>query len=109
MMAWGVQTAEASSPVRMILACPDKAKGWGAVNWGNYCNPDLDALLTRVVSTMDDDQRNGLLQQLVRKVMDDVAFVPLYFQGSTWAARKGIAITPRGDERTTASMFVPEK
>jgi peptide/nickel transport system substrate-binding protein len=109
MMAWGVQTAEASSPIRMMLACPDKAKGWGAVNWGNYCNRELDGLLTRVVSTMDDDQRNGLLKQLVRQVMDDVALVPLYFQGSTWAAKKGIAITPRGDERTTASMFAPEK
>jgi peptide/nickel transport system substrate-binding protein len=109
MMAWGVQTAEASSPVRMMLACPDKAKGWGAVNWGNYCNADADALLTRVVSTMDDDQRAGLLRQLVRKVIDDVALVPLYFQGSTWAAKKGIAITPRGDERTTAGMFAPAR
>ena len=109
MMAWGVQTAEASSPVRALVACADKDKGWGVVNWGNYCNKSVDALLTQAVATMDDKARTALLQQTVDKVIDDVALVPLYFQATTWAAKKSISILARTDEVTSAESFKPAK
>lgn len=109
MMGWGAQTAEASSPIRAMIACSDKAKGWGPVNWGNYCNPALDAVTAKALATMDDAARTKLLQEASQIVHDDVAIVPLYFQANTWAARPGIAITPRMDERTTALMFTPAK
>jgi peptide/nickel transport system substrate-binding protein len=109
MMGWGAQTAEASSPIRAMIACPDKEKGWGPVNWGNYCNKELDQVLAKAISTLDDAQRETLLKDAVKRVVDDVAIVPLYFQASTWAAKKGIAITPRTDERTSAQSFEPAK
>ena len=109
MMAWGVQTAEASSPIRAMIACPDKDKGWGVVNWGHYCNPAVDAVLTQAVSTMDDTARAALLQQAVTKIIDDVAIVPLYFQATTWAAVQGIQIVPRTDEVTSAESFKPAR
>ena len=109
MMAWGVQTAEASSPIRAMIACPDKDKGWGVVNWGHYCNPAVDAVLTQAVSTMDDTARAALLHQAVTKIIDDVAIVPLYFQATTWAAVQGIQIVPRTDEVTSAESFKPAR
>jgi peptide/nickel transport system substrate-binding protein len=106
MMAWGT-TTEGSIPIRALLACANAEKGWGPVNWGNYCNPKLDELLAQAVSTVDTPRRKALLEQAVEIVLDDMALVPLYFQGSTWAARKGIKIIPRSDERTMPSSFQP--
>ncbi|MDO1582712.1 ABC transporter substrate-binding protein [Rhizobium oryzicola] len=107
MMGWGVQTAEASSGIRMMVACPDKARGWGVVNWSNYCNPKLTEQLIALTSEMDDAKRNDMLKAAVHTVVDDMAIVPLYFQGMTWAAKKGIKIIPRMDERTSAFTFEP--
>lgn len=109
MMGWGVQTAEASSGIRMMVACPDKARGWGVVNWSHYCNPALNEQLVALTAEMDDAKRNDMLKAAVHTVVDDLAIVPLYFQGMTWAARKGIEIIPRMDERTSAFTFKPAK
>lgn len=106
MMSWG-STTEGSTPIRQMLACKDADKGWGAVNWGNYCNEEVDALLAKALSTVDTDARKAVLEEAITKLMDDVAFVPLYFQGSTWAAKDGIAVEPRSDERTSPDMFSP--
>lgn len=107
LMGWGAQTAEASSPLRAMIACANKERGWGAVNWSNYCNPDLDRLLGEAIATVDKEKRSALLRQASDVVAKEVAIVPLYFQATTWAARKGIAITPRTDERTSALVFAP--
>ena len=106
MMSWG-STTEGSTPIRQMLACKDADKGWGAVNWGNYCNEEVDALLEKALSTVDTAERKAILEEAITKLMDDVAFVPLYFQGSTWAAKDGITVTPRSDERTAPDMFSP--
>ena len=107
MMSWG-STTEASTPIRQMIACKDADKGWGAVNWGNYCNAEVDALLGEALATVDTAKRTEILDQTVDVAMHDVAIVPLYFQGSTWAAREGIGITPRSDERTAPDMFTPD-
>ncbi len=106
MMSWG-STTEASTPIRQMLACKNDETGWGAVNWGNYCNEEVDALLTEALATVDTEARKAVLDKAVDLLMEDMAFVPLYFQGSTWAARKGIEIEPRSDERTAPDMFEP--
>ncbi len=109
MMGWGVQTAEASSGIRMMVACPDKERGWGVVNWSHYCNPALNEQLVALTAEMDDAKRNDMLKAAVHTVVNDMAIVPLYFQGMTWAAKKGIEIVPRMDERTSAFTFKPAK
>lgn len=106
MMAWG-NTADAAGGIRAMIACKDKDKGMGPVNWGNYCNPKLDEVTMKAMATMDEGERRGLMAEAAQIVHDDMAIVPLYWQGSTWAARKGIDILPRADEQTRPSSFVP--
>jgi peptide/nickel transport system substrate-binding protein len=106
MMGWG-NTVDGVSTVRAIIACKNDEKGLGPVNWGNYCNPEIDDLTLQAAATMDPAQRRPLLEQVSEKVAEDAAIVPLYFQGMTWAARKGITIEPRSDERTTPGTFAP--
>ena len=108
LVGWGTDTAEASSPLKSLLATFNKEKGMGASNRGRYSNPKMDALLDQALSTVNDAQREKLLQQATEIAMNDVGIIALYHQENLWATRKGIAYVPRADERTYAHLFRPQ-
>jgi len=105
---WGSDTAEASSPLKALLATFSKEKGMGQANRGRYSNRKMDALLDQALATVDDARREKLLRQATEIAMSDVGIITLYHQENVWAARKGIAYTPRADERTFAHQFRPQ-
>jgi peptide/nickel transport system substrate-binding protein len=102
---WGSQTGEVSSPLRSLIATWNKEKGMGTANYGRYSNAKFDALLEEGLRTVDDARREALFKDAVKMAMDDVALIPLHHQVVTWATRKGLAYTPRTDERTYAHEF----
>ena len=55
--------------------------------------------------TVDDRARLRLLLEATHTAMTDEAIIPLHFQASTWAARRGTAIEPRTDERICRRHF----
>jgi peptide/nickel transport system substrate-binding protein len=105
LVGWGSDTAEASSPLKALLATYSKEKGMGQANRGRYSNAKVDGLLQQALATVDDPKREKLLQEATQVAMADVGIVPLYHQESIWATRKGIVYTPRADERTFAFQF----
>jgi peptide/nickel transport system substrate-binding protein len=107
LIGFAAQTGEASAFLRAIIACQDPKAGGGLYNWSHYCNPQVDADLTEALRTVDDEARLELLRRAVHLAMTTDAIIPLHFQASTWAARAGIAIEPRADERTLAAGFRP--
>ncbi|MEQ1384033.1 ABC transporter substrate-binding protein, partial [Salmonella enterica] len=62
LVGWGSGTGEVSSPLRSLVATPNKDKGWGASNRGRYSNPKLDAVIDEIMATIDDRKREQLLQ-----------------------------------------------
>jgi peptide/nickel transport system substrate-binding protein len=105
LVGWGSDTAEASSPLKALLATYSKEKGMGASNRGRYSNPKMDALLDQALATVDDFGRERLLRQATEVAIGDVGIITLYHQENVWAARKGIVYAPRADERTFAHEF----
>lgn len=108
LLGWGAQTGEVSSPLRALLACENVAKGFGGFNWLKYCNPKMDELLLKGLSTVDDKQREKLLQGAVAIAINDAAIIPIHQQVTSWAAKKGITYIARTDERTHAYEFIPK-
>ncbi len=108
LIGFGAQTGESSSTLRAIIACADTKTGGGLYNWSHYCNPQVDSFLSQALQTVDDGTRRTLLQKAASLAVKTEAIIPLHFQATTWAARKGIAITPRTDERTFAASFHPQ-
>ncbi len=103
LLGWGVGGGEPSGALRGLLGTPDKERGTGAVNWSGYSNPQFDTLLAEALKTVDDHKREALLQEATELALKkDMAIIPLYNQVATWAARKGLAFTPRVDEFTLA-------
>ena len=107
LVGWGAETMEASSPLKALLATFNAAKGMGAANRGRYSNPRLDAVLDQALATVDDAQREKLLQQATEIGVGDLGILPLYHQHNLWAARRGITYEARADERTFAHEFKP--
>jgi peptide/nickel transport system substrate-binding protein len=101
---WGSDTGEMSSPLKSLLATPNKDKGMGPTNPGGYSNPRLDAVLEQALGTVDDDRRAVLLAQASRIAMEDYGAIPLHFEMTTWGFRKGLAYTPRADQYTQATL-----
>jgi len=108
LVGWGSDTAEASSPLKALLATYSKEKGMGQANRGRYSNAKVDAALEQALATVDDAKREKLLQQATEIAMTDLGIIPLYHQENLWATRKGVAYTPRADERTFAHEFRPQ-
>jgi peptide/nickel transport system substrate-binding protein len=104
---WGSGTGEMSSPLRSLAATPDPATGMGTTNYGGYSNPKFDRLLQQALRTVDDAKREAILQQASAVVMDDHGLVPLYFEVTSWAMKKGLNYVPRTDQYTLAAEIVP--
>jgi peptide/nickel transport system substrate-binding protein len=107
LVGWGSATGEASYALVNILGTYSQETRFGANNSGRYSNPDLDALTVRATATLDDKERERILQQAVKLAMDDVAIIPLHQLVNTWAVRKGLTHDPRMDERTRAMDVTP--
>jgi peptide/nickel transport system substrate-binding protein len=105
LVGWAADTAEASSPLKALLATYSTEKGMGTANRGRYSNPKMDEALAQALATVDDSKRERILQQATELAIGDLGIIPLYHQHNLWAARKGITYTPRTDERTLAHEF----
>jgi peptide/nickel transport system substrate-binding protein len=108
MLGWGASTGESSSALRPLLATFAPEKGLGTFNWGRYSNPNMDAVLSKAMATIEDKQRETLLQEAAVLSMKDIGLVPIHHQINTWATKKGVVYTPRTDEYTLAQEFQPQ-
>jgi peptide/nickel transport system substrate-binding protein len=106
---WGSDTGEMSSPLKSLLATPDRDKGMGTTNPGGYSNPQMDRLLEQALATVDDTKRAALLAEASRVAMADYGAIPLHFEMTTWAFRKELAYVPRLDQNTQAMLVTPAK
>jgi peptide/nickel transport system substrate-binding protein len=98
----GNASGDASLALRIVVASHSPDRGLGTLNYGRYSNPELDALIARAVSTLDDAERERLLQQAVTAAMEDVSLIPLHIQKNIWATRAGLTYPARADEQTRA-------
>jgi peptide/nickel transport system substrate-binding protein len=99
---WGSATFEGGYMLSQCMASYSKERSLGLYNYGRYSNPELDALTVKATSTVDDAAREKLLIEATEKAMADLPLIPLLMLQNLWAVRKGIAFSPRSDERTLA-------
>ena len=110
LMGFGNTTGDAARGMTAVLATFDTAAGLGANNRGRYSNLEFDRNIKAAAATNDDAKREGFLQAAARVAfVQDHAILPLYFQTTTWALRKGITYEPRMDEYTLANYVAPVK
>lgn len=76
----------------------DPERGLGRANYGQYSNPELDALIDEARETFDPAAQEKAYQELQRLAMEDVAIVPLYHEGIIVGAAADLTTTPYFNE-----------
>ena len=97
---WGAESGDTSSPLRALLGTFDAKKGIGAANRGRFSSPELDAMTEAAINTIDDTKRDAMLAAASEKAIELMGLVPLHYEVSTWATRKGISYKARADQYT---------
>ncbi len=110
LMGFGNTTGDAARGMTAVLATFDAASGLGANNRGRYSNPEFDKFIKSAAAATDDAKREADLQNAARVAfVKDHAILPLYFQTTTWAVKKGLTYESRMDEYTLANYVAPGK
>ncbi len=107
MAIFGSAAGLSSNALNVLVQRWDPQRGTGRSNSGRYENPQLDALIEQAAGTLDDNARQGLLQQATRLAVEDQAVLPVFFLKGAWGLRNGLVIETRGDMYTMATMIRP--
>ena len=107
MAGWGASTGDMSSPLKSLVATYDEASGMGPTNAGRYSNPEMDELLLRAMATIDDAERDRMLQEAETMVLDDFGIIPLHYEQTVWAMKPELDYEPRVDQYTMAREVKP--
>ena len=99
---WGADSGEMSNPLTALVLTPNKETGAGSTNYGRYSNKELDDLVAQAKSTINDGEREELLRKASVVLEEDYGIIPLHFEVTPWALRKGLAYAPRMDQYTLA-------
>jgi peptide/nickel transport system substrate-binding protein len=94
MIGWQSDTQDSANFYEFLVMTPDKDKGYGQYNAGDYSNPDIDKLTIATQTMTDRDERAAALRKIERLIYDDAALIPLHWQHLSWAARKNVKIGP---------------
>ncbi len=90
-----------------LFATRDPAKLMGAGNWTYYSRPQVDALVAKALTTVDDGAREALLREAGRIVLLERPILPLFFGTNSWAMRTTLDYPARVDSYTLAAEAVP--
>ncbi|WP_405401677.1 ABC transporter substrate-binding protein [Paracoccus sp. Ld10] len=107
MAGWGASSGDMSSPLKSLVATYDEVTGMGPTNAGRYSNPEMDALLTTAMATIDDAERDQMLQDAQTLVLDDTGIIPLHYEQTVWAMKSDLTYEPRVDQYTLAAEVKP--
>jgi len=61
----------------------------------------------QAMSTIDDAERDRLLQEAGTMVLDDYGIIPLHYEQTVWAMKPGFSYEPRVDQYTMAREVKP--
>lgn len=90
-------TGEGLSLMLNLAATRDTEKGRGGANRGRYSNPATDDLLNQAQQTLDDTEREALIQKASAQVYQDNGYVPLYHEFGVWAVGNGVHYDPNAN------------
>jgi peptide/nickel transport system substrate-binding protein len=100
-------TGVASETMATILHTRDRESGFGSLNRGRYSNPAFDAALRRVDTIFDPAEAERAMGEAARIAMEDKAILPIFSLRASYGVRRGLTLTPRGDQYTFATTIRP--
>jgi peptide/nickel transport system substrate-binding protein len=102
LLGWGGQNTDAIFTLQPLLHGRN-AKGDGDYNWGDYKDPEFDALIDAAKGEVDAKKRQELINKAMQRQHENVYHIPLHRRMSPWASRAGVDVVHRPDSWLEAS------
>ncbi|MBK6981590.1 MAG: ABC transporter substrate-binding protein [Betaproteobacteria bacterium] len=96
MLGWGGATTDAIFTLQPVLHSRND-KGDGDYNWGNYSDPEFDALIDDAKGDTDPKRRQETIIKAMKRHHDMVFHIPLHLQVIPWASRASVFVIHRPD------------
>ena len=102
MLGWGSGSADALFLLQPAFHSRNST-GDGDGNWGDFRDEALDALIDRAKVEMNRDRREELVREAMKRVHDNVYYIPLHHRISPWAARATVDAVHRANNHLHAA------
>jgi len=106
---WPSENGEASGLFQYWVASTNKDLGLGTSNYAGFSNAAFDKVFVPAMALMDSTQRKAEYQKATQIALDNVPLIPLHFESSIWAYKKGLSYEGRRDQYTLAMSVKPTK
>jgi peptide/nickel transport system substrate-binding protein len=99
------ESGDAADVLDEVVHSRDPERGYGGANAIGYANAEVDALIEASAGTLHPLRRRQLLQECMRKVMADLAFIPLFVPHELYGVSAELEFAPRLDGVVLASQM----
>ncbi|MBL4615099.1 MAG: ABC transporter substrate-binding protein [Magnetovibrio sp.] len=104
LLGWGSSTGEQGSTIMSLLHSYNKDAGQGTSNRGRFSDAKMDALLEDAMGDVNEASRSKKIAKAAERAIGELyGVIPVHYQMNFWAAKKGVAYTPRADNYTVIS------
>ncbi|WP_264715540.1 ABC transporter substrate-binding protein [Limobrevibacterium gyesilva] len=95
MLGWTPATYDAHNALYALVGSPNGQRG--EVNDGRYSNPTIDALIDKISVETDQAKRNAMIDDTIKIMQKDVAYIPLHQQVIVWASKANVDLAQMPD------------
>jgi peptide/nickel transport system substrate-binding protein len=99
LLGWATATFDALYTLQSLLHTVDPKGADGNFNLGKYSNPQVDALIDRIKTEIDDKKRNEMIREVLILHANDIGHIPLHQQVIPWAMQSNVSAFHRADNR----------
>jgi peptide/nickel transport system substrate-binding protein len=97
MLGWTPATYDAHNALFALIATRSGSSR-GELNDGGYSNPKIDALIDQISTETDQVKRNGMIDQTITLLQEDVGVIPLHQQVIVWASKDNVQFVQMADD-----------
>jgi peptide/nickel transport system substrate-binding protein len=90
-------TYDAHIFLNSIVSTRDAPAGRGIFNIGGYSDPQVDALVTRIQSDRNADERLALIKEALTRVRDSAAYFPIHQLEIVWGVKDNVSVVQPAD------------
>lgn len=94
---WVCSTGDAADVLEGNFYSRLKDRRGASVSGCGYSSAEVDDLIDRSASTMDPETRRDRLQEAMKRIVDDLPWIPLYVPYDRYAMTKDVVFEPRAD------------
>lgn len=99
MLGWTPSTLESSVVLKNLMNCRDDKGQGSSYNIGGWCDPEIDALTSKLTLEADLSKRDELIAKAFRIAHDQAYYLPLHQQALAWGTAINIEVSQRADNQ----------